>query len=214
VCRHGPQAAPGDRRQHLSNIPFSTDRPSFYGLDLPLPSSVDRLWRSNRGVHRSKRYTAHVSVSLSVPFRRCAKLAGGIQHPARKHARAPIASRCQTFDLNVRLYQPWAGSNKGTYDNEKDYRRPCSYRAPSPGARRAVISQGTAPGAETISKPPKNRSPVSSSAIRCPCAASPYLFDPESTPAKPCSTLLVGRIRRRQIGAEAVLRIAFFRTRG
>jgi hypothetical protein len=35
---------------------------------------------------------------------------------------------CQTFDPNGRLHQHWTGSNEGTYDNEKDYRR-CSYRA-------------------------------------------------------------------------------------
>jgi hypothetical protein len=40
----------------------------------------------------------------------------------------------------------------------------------SPGARWTVISQVTAPGAETISKSPENRPLVSSSADRYPCA--------------------------------------------
>jgi hypothetical protein len=77
-----------------------------------------------RRAHRSKRYTAQVSVFLSV-HSAGARVAFSTRPESMLELRLLV---CQTFDPNVRLYQHWAGSNEGTYDNEKDY-RPCSYRA-------------------------------------------------------------------------------------
>ena len=170
--RHGPQAAPGDGRQHLSSTPFVSSvragaksvvprrlncirrcavlAPAANsvsdGATLPLPETAaqhrpPKLLRvesavaivGEPAVEVQPRPTAASDTRPRRPFCSAsiprARQVDGVAFSTRPESMLELRLLvCQTFDPNVRLYQHWAGSHEGTYDNEKDY-RPCSFRA-------------------------------------------------------------------------------------